>query len=253
MQSSVLVLTPQAAFGELIRQSLEETGRYRVEVVSRAAEGIERCGRGSFQLVLLDSDLPDVPLEQLAAEVRAARQGARIAAFLPQTDGEQGALAVDAVLGKPFYLPDLLTAVRQLTSPEPAGEALAESAAGDGGSRLSGAEEDEALLARTAAASQALGAVLLRGGEVRAVAGCADGEWSRALAGLFQGRGGDLPGPETVTYRPAPGGSGSVLVYAVGWGEDGLLALLFDEGVPYSAARARARQALQRTGEPPAG
>ncbi|HEX9013790.1 MAG TPA: hypothetical protein VF813_09750, partial [Anaerolineaceae bacterium] len=216
----------------------------RVEVAFSAAEGIERCGRGAFQLVLLDGDLPDAPLEQLAEKVRAARPGARIAAFLPDGPAGNGSPAVDAVLGKPFYLPDLLAAVRQLTSPE---------AAADGGSWLSGAEEDEALLARAAAASQALGAVLLRGGEVRAAAGCAGSEWSRAMAGLFQGHSEGLVGMETVTYRPAPGESGRVLVYTVGWGDNSLMALIFDEGVPYSAARARARQALQRTGEPPTG
>lgn len=244
MQSSVLVVAPQASFGELIRQSLEETGRYRVEVAHQAADGIQRCGRGSFQLVLLDGDLPDAHIQQLAAEIRAARPGARIAAFLPDGPAGNGSPAVDAVLGKPFYLPDLLAAVRQLIPPE---------RASDGGAWPSGAEEDQALLARAASASQALGAVLLRGGEVRAAAGCAGSEWSRELAGLFQGRGGGLPGLETVTYRPAPGGSGRVLVYTVGWGDDSLMALIFDEGVPYSAARARARQALQRTGEPSTG
>jgi CheY-like chemotaxis protein len=59
MQSSILVITPQASFGELIRQTLEETGRYRVEVSYQAADALARCRRpGGYQLVILDGDLP---------------------------------------------------------------------------------------------------------------------------------------------------------------------------------------------------
>ncbi len=243
MQSSILVATPQAAFGELIRQSLEQTGRYRVEVAYQGDEAVQRCRRpGSYQLVILDGDLPEADFGRLAAEIRAAQPGARIAALPTAAQAGPGgpdAPGVDGTLDKPFYLPSLPAAIERLirgSSPEaPAGE--------DSPGRPAWQNwlpENGPALERLASACQAVGALLLRTGEAPAGAGvCTGGAWAGALAGALENTPFQPAGAETVLYRAAPGGPGWVMVYAVQLEPAGQLALVFPEAVTYSQARMR--------------
>lgn len=64
MAHNILVVTPQAAFGELIRLTLEETSLYRVRLVQTAAAALSSCDHIPFSLAILDT-LENEPLAQL--------------------------------------------------------------------------------------------------------------------------------------------------------------------------------------------
>jgi DNA-binding NarL/FixJ family response regulator len=249
MQTTLLVLTPQASFGELIRQTLEETGRYRVEVVYQAAEGVARCRRpgGAYRLIILDGDLPGAPLDQLVADLRAAQPDARLALIPPEGPADPQAiqaLAVDGALGKPFYLPALAATIDQLVAGQSTGEPV-----DTGPGRLvenswpddptSRREE----LARLMVAAGALGALLIIHGELAAEAGCSGGFWSAETLAALCANPGKAADAELILFRPGPDGAGTVLVYAIDRREAGILALVYPPEVTYSQARARAKAA----------
>ncbi len=247
MHPTLLVLTPQASFGELIRQTLEETGRYRVEVAYQAAEGVARCRRpGAYRLIILDGDLDGPPLDQLVADLRAAQPEARLALIPPESPADPQAiqaLAVDGALSKPFYLPALAATIDRLIAGQAAGdpaEAAPIRPVGSNWPEDSDSRREE--LARVVSAAGALGALLIINGEIAAEAGCAGGTWSAETLATLCAATGKAADSELVLFRPEPDGPGTVLVYALDRREAGILALVYPPEVTYSQARARARE-----------
>gem|GEM_PF-3588232 len=126
MAAKILVATPLAAFGELIRQSLEEVGRYQVEVTGSAADAIARCHKTLFDLAILDSDLKDAgPIGAFGRAVLELVPRVQLVVIPPDNNPNHpklGGLKVQAFLNKPFYLPDLIETVEHLLA-NPPGEA----------------------------------------------------------------------------------------------------------------------------------
>ena len=119
MPYQILIATPHAAFGELLRISLEETGEYRVRLVQAGREVAASLARLPFDLVLLDADLVDLPLAELAGQVHALR-GPCLMVVPPDNDPKHPLLAGIEIHGyvyRPFYTPDLLESVSGLMRP----------------------------------------------------------------------------------------------------------------------------------------
>lgn len=119
MPYQILIATPHAAFGELLRISLEETGDYRVRLVQTGREVLASLSRLSFDLVMLDADLADVALVELASQVHALR-GPRLMVVPPDNNIKHPMLAEIEIHGfvyRPFYTPDLLESVSELMRP----------------------------------------------------------------------------------------------------------------------------------------
>lgn len=119
MPYQILIATPHAAFGELLRISLEETGEYRVRLVQAGREVLASLARLPFDLVLLDADLADLPLLELANQVHALR-GPRLMVVPPDNDPKHPLLAGIEIHGfvyRPFYTPDMLESVSGLMRP----------------------------------------------------------------------------------------------------------------------------------------
>ena len=84
MAKNILVATPQPAFGELLRLSLEESGRYRVRLVQNGREALSSAQHIVFALAILDTGLSDPPLTFVAQGFRDLRAGVRILVIPPQ-------------------------------------------------------------------------------------------------------------------------------------------------------------------------
>ncbi|HEY3344456.1 MAG TPA: hypothetical protein VGJ97_05995 [Anaerolineaceae bacterium] len=244
MQETILVITPQASFGELIRQSLEETGHYRVEVAYHAADALARCRRpATYRLVILDGDLPGEPLDGLIQQIRQAQPEARIAA-IPSDAERMGAQTppVDGTLSKPFYLPSLAATVERLISGV---EPTADPHSAERKASAAWPEnpaECQAALTNLMVDVEALGALLLVGGEIRAAAGLASGDGYADLVNALRSRLSGGSGSELLFYRKSSDGASRILVYAVGRGEADTLALVFPPEMNYSQARTRVKE-----------
>jgi REP element-mobilizing transposase RayT len=114
---SVLVATPTPAFGDLIRHSLEETGSYHVRVVYTAHEAQIVIATTCCQIAILDNDLSDCRLGQLAQDLHSGCPELKLVLIPPDNDPKHPALdgiPSAATLCKPFYLPELIDLMDQL-------------------------------------------------------------------------------------------------------------------------------------------
>jgi len=110
MQSQILVVDANPIFAGLVRQTLEETGRYQVVSAARGQEAIDISRRSDIHLAIVDLDLPDVPGLEVMRRIRSLRPDLILVAV--PIGGELDAaqrerLQIHDVLTKPFYLPEL--------------------------------------------------------------------------------------------------------------------------------------------------
>ncbi len=110
MLANVLVVEATEEFGSLIRNTLEETGQYQVELAMSAAEAIEIGEQGGLQLLIIDFDLPDLKAPTCIQRIQTANPGLALIAIPPNNnpnDPTLSGLPISALLTKPFYLPEL--------------------------------------------------------------------------------------------------------------------------------------------------
>ncbi len=233
MTANILVATPKTALGELLRLSLEESGRYRVRLAQTPAEVQSACGRVAFELAILDAALDSNALASLAHELRKANYDLRLVVIPPENDPSRLAsdgLEPDAFLSLPFYAPDLLETVSSLLS-----------ITGRGRPRLAGAVDTAPLtLGEQPAVQQQLNLLLgetsaraifiLRQQSVWASAGGIDPAGLQELAALL-GRAWDEGDPSDLARFARLAKGGEVMLYATALEIETLLALVFDPNV----------------------
>ncbi len=111
MPKGVLVATPHATFGELLRLSLEESGRYVVRTVTTAQEVLANGYRNGIELVILDSDLSDASVVEVGTRLRQKNPALCLVVIPPENNPRHPKLAgfiADGYLSRPFYTPVLL-------------------------------------------------------------------------------------------------------------------------------------------------
>lgn len=111
MPKGVLIATPHATFGELLRLSLEESGRYVVRTVTTAQEALANGYRNGIELIILDSDLPDASVVEVGNRLRQKDPAICLVVIPPENNPRHPKLAgftADGYLSRPFYTPVLL-------------------------------------------------------------------------------------------------------------------------------------------------
>jgi DNA-binding response OmpR family regulator/REP element-mobilizing transposase RayT len=117
MRKNVLAATPHPAFGELLRLSLEESGKYRVRITQNAEQTISNAEKLDFDLAILDNELPGESLNKIVGVLRQNLPQIRIILIPPDNDPEHPLLAeigADGCLSRPFYIPSMLKMVGNL-------------------------------------------------------------------------------------------------------------------------------------------
>lgn len=258
---AILVVTATPGFGDLIQQTLEETGLYKVLLVDGTAEALQCAQTMRFALGILDTVLRDGKLEDLASGLKKLLPGLRLIIVPPENEPKNVDLdvPVQAYLSKPFYLPDLLKTVSEVLSrpvspSEPTRPALVSTPS----SSLSALPwlEDVSLaaqhLTRLSLESAAQAALILRAGQMWAYAGELSQPVSQELARLvarFWEH--DRQADAASARKPKPGGDmvrfvrletngGDYLLYATPLGREMILALAFDAETPFSKIRSQA-------------
>ena len=124
MHKKILVASPSPAFGELIRLSLEESGKYRVRMVHTFDQAFQLAAENPFELAILDLDLPPQDLAVVADRLRASQRGQPLRRIIIPPDNNPNhasiaGLKAEAYLTKPFYIPDLLQSLEYLLEEPP--------------------------------------------------------------------------------------------------------------------------------------
>lgn len=259
--TTILVLTSNPGFGELIGQVLQETGRYDIELAGTPQEGVDLTHQHQPTLCVLDCDLEQTALSQLVNEMRDAAPDMLFVMIPSDKSGdtmEIEQMDVDGYLSKPFYLPDLITTVEEVLESsallvkkrvptKPLGEirkahgvdAKPKSPAPEWLKNVNVAAQH---LTRLSLESASQAALITRGLETWAYAG-------------------ELPQPavdelaQTVSHYFVDGGNTDLarfvrldamgadyMLYATGLGGEFVLSLVFDAETPFSKIRAHANQ-----------
>ena len=115
MKANLLVVTAQASFGELIRQSLSETGSFRAHVAKDISDAVLVIERERCTLALLDMELGETTLLEIGRSLRSVHPDLNLVILadeeLPPT---MDAIRPWVLLRKPFLLPDFIQLMRAI-------------------------------------------------------------------------------------------------------------------------------------------
>ena len=117
MTATILIATPHAAFGELLRISLVDSGQYQIHLVHTAKEARAASEHSAFHLAILDAVLVDQPFIPLCIDLLKQQPGVRLVVIPPDNNPNHpslGGLMPHGYLSRPFYLPDLIDTVSRL-------------------------------------------------------------------------------------------------------------------------------------------
>jgi signal transduction histidine kinase/ActR/RegA family two-component response regulator len=124
--SRILVVDDLEQNRELVRTILEATGHSVVEAAG-GAEAIEAARHGSFDLILMDLQMPGMDGFAAARSIRADASPtsrtpiiALSANVLPEHLAESAAAGMNGHIGKPINIPELLSVVAAWVEPRPA-------------------------------------------------------------------------------------------------------------------------------------
>ena len=110
----VLVVDDDAMIREVITAYLSEDG-YAVEVAVNGRDGLEKFCAGDFHMVLTDRQMPEMEGDELAREVKKRKPAVPVILLSGHGDamiaGGEKPEGVDLVLGKPFTMAGLQTAL----------------------------------------------------------------------------------------------------------------------------------------------
>ncbi len=238
MTASVIVATPHQAFGELLRLSLEEEGRYRVHLVQSAREAADLLTDEAFDIAIIDGELKDMLVSELGRQMLIRTPGLKVVLIPPDNDPRHPSLAGMVYHGyilRPFYLPDLLDMMESLSgAPSHALQPAAPPAASAG---LDADQFDQAFKATSALAGVVLVGneqYLTRGDLPDAVAAELETLVGRALS---NGERTDLVRFVRLSGQPA-----DHLFYITPVSENTALGLAYTVGTPLSRVRVQAGQ-----------
>ncbi len=268
MPVQVLIVTSIRSLGELIKQALGETGRYRADLVYGHEQALERVATTQYDLVLVDLGAVKAAPEFIA-ELRAAAETRVVA--MPAQPGDQNDPAyqelVDAWLSMPFYLPNLLDTL-DAVSGDLAARTASSGALGEPGAFLSAVTKKSVApppapdwlqdvnrvaqhLTRLSLESAAHAALITRGSQTWAYAGQlsqpAVEELARAVAHYWAHDGGS----DLARFIRLESTNSEYMLYATSLGGDYVLALAFETEMPFSEMRTRAGALARKLSQPP--
>ena len=115
MKADLLVITPQASLGEQIRQSLRNTGSFRIHEAKGKANAILAAEKENCTLALLDMELGESVLLDIGRSLRSMNPDIDLVIL----SEEELPPAMDAIrpwvlLRKPFHLPDFIQLIRAI-------------------------------------------------------------------------------------------------------------------------------------------
>jgi REP element-mobilizing transposase RayT/DNA-binding response OmpR family regulator len=244
MTTPLLIVTSDFPFGELVRQSLEETGRFVVRVTSEKDTALDFVQQMGCTLAFLDTH-PD-PNQAAALGQELRRRNEKIRLVVISEAGWHSAIdeiTPDDFLTKPFYLPDLLGMMDRFfrpsarpVEPEPV------VAKGDAPVWLSDVTRAAQHLTRLTLESSSQAALITRQDQLWAYAGQLPQAAARELAeavGRYWDR---QENSDLVRFIRLNSTEAEHMLYATLLAENMVLALVFDAETPFSTIRTQANQ-----------
>ncbi len=259
MAIPVLLVTPGEGFGELIRQTLEDGGDYRVVLVDNGADALARVQQQPFVLAILDGDVKDIPLVALGRKLLSWYPDISLIVVPPKNNLHHKSvveLAPQAMLTKPFYLPNLLRIVESVlrgnsrdsapvippvpTISQPAEEKNQPTVPPKAPPWLQDVNLAAQHLARLSLSTSAQAALITRADTLWAYAGSFPQGTAQELTETIAHYWSRYGGRDLARFIQLSATGDEYMLYATSLGEAFVLALIFNENTPFGKIRAQA-------------
>ncbi len=238
---TLLVVSSDLPFGNLIRQNLEATGRFTVHIAGDKASAVVCVKEVDYPLIFLDTCLPQQDLLQIGAQVRRANTRTRF--VVVSEAGWHSALeelSPDDYLSKPFYLPDLM---EMMSNSFPAPETLPVSPrTGNDPPWLSDVTRAAQHLTRLTLGSSAQAALITRNDQLWAYAGQLPQSATRELTDIVARYWDRQEENDLVRFVRLASTNAEHMLYATRLTNDLVLALIFEAETSFSTIRTQASQ-----------
>ena len=271
MKADFIVVTPQASFGELIRQSLSDTGSFRIHMASDKAQAILAAENENCSLALLDMELGEKELLSTGRSLRRVNPDLDLVILAD----EDLPPAMDVIrpwvlLRKPFYLPDFIQLIRAVPIiPDELIDALEENNEPMSQKEIEPPSQDNPPvldipwlndvskaaqhLTRLTLESSAQAALITRERELWAYAGGLSQNAANELAATVSRHWDGQKGNDLLRFVRLESTKAEHMLYATSMTVDVILALVFDAETPFSTIRSQANSlarslAIAKTG-----
>jgi len=258
MKAGLLVVTPQASFGELIRQSLNDTGSFHIHMASGKAEAASVVEKENCSLALLDMELGENAILEIGRLLRSLNPDLDLVILAD----EELPPAMDIIrpwvlLRKPFYLPDFIQLMRAVPIiPDQLIGALEEVKEPGSKQEMKPIPQDEPKvtdipwlhdvskaaqhLTRLTLESSAQAALITREKELWAYAGQLSQNAANELAATVSRHWDGQKGNDLLRFVRLESTKAEHMLYATSMSANVILALVFDAETPFSTIRSQA-------------
>ena len=247
MNKNLLLVTGDMYFGRRLLQNLEREG-YRLQVTKGKGEAVVRADEHNCPLAFLDSDLGYKNISEIGRALRALNPGIRLVLF----SDEETPPALDeirpwALLRKPFQLPEVLTMLKDNSSPiaKPAAKPIPSApvqTASPEPAWLQDVSKAAQHLTRLTLESSAQAALITRGNTLWAYAGGLSQNAAKELAVTVTSHWDGQKGSDLLRFVRLEATKAEHMLYATRIADDVVLALVFDAETPFSTIRSQAGQ-----------
>ncbi len=244
MRKPVLVVTPHSSFGNMLRASLEETGKIRVFLAGDEPTALIHMKSEGCEIAFLDVDLGIEALFEIGRALR--NMNSTVQLFI--LSDEELPLSLEALqpwtlIRKPFYLPELLDMIGIHPEPDLPLPPLPETF---DLLWLQDANKAAQRLTRLTLESAAQAALITRGKKLWAYAGGLSQETANELAHIVSRNWDEQQGGDLLRFARLETTRAEHMLYATTLADEIVLALVFDAETPFSTIRTQAN-ALARS------
>ncbi|HXV97500.1 MAG TPA: response regulator, partial [Anaerolineae bacterium] len=117
-KANILVVDSDEGFGNMLKEGLQNSGHYTAKCIHSGSDALQAVVAETFDLVIIDMALLDMPPATLIQAMREAKNGQRIM-MIPligqDLPDKIKALDINGILTKPFFVGDLPDLIDQAT------------------------------------------------------------------------------------------------------------------------------------------
>ena len=242
MPADILVATTSSQLGDTIRQILEETGIYRVHVVTNKASAIVRADEIGAPLAMLDYSANEEWVQDIGSSLRTIHPSINIVILCDNdlTPPSLDKLRPWILVRKPFKMSNFMTAISQPQSASVTqnnGETVSLP-------WLSDQTKAAQHLTRLTLESSAQAALITRKNSVWAYAGSLSQNAAKEVAQTVTRNWDGQKGSDLLRFIRLESTKAEHMLYATRLATDTMLALVFDAETPFSTIRSQASQLI---------
>jgi REP element-mobilizing transposase RayT len=239
MPADILVITTSSQLGDDIRRILEETGIYRIHVVTNKSSAIVRADEIGAPLAMLDFSLNEEWVQDIGSALRTIHPSINLIILCDDevTPPTFDKLRPWILVRKPFRMSNFMTAISepQTTSVPQNGESITLP-------WLSDPNKAAQHLTRLTLESSAQAALITRKNSLWAYAGSLSQSAAKEVAQTVTRNWDGQKGSDLLRFIRLESTKAEHMLYATRLATDTVLALVFDAETPFSTIRSQASQ-----------